>query len=216
MAAVNHATGGRTYGGQTGEQRAAARRASLVDAAYSIAADEGWGALSIEAVCRRAGLNKRYAYEAFEGGLDGLVAALMAQVADGAVDVALGVIDDAAGADDARVAAGIGAFVEHLTDDPRRARVLFGALPAGEAAAAHRDAALRRLIATVADTGRTLHGIDDPVVETAAAMLIGGTSQAVLDLLDGRIRGEREDAIADLVALWQAISDAAAARARQR
>jgi hypothetical protein len=116
--------------------------------------------------------------------------------------------------DDA-VRSAITAFIEHLTDDPRRARVLFGAVPASDAAAGHREAAIRRLIATVAGRGRSMHELTlDPFVEVAAAMLVGGTSQAVLDWLGGAVDCPREDLIDQLVTLWQAVGDLAATRAR--
>ena len=66
-------TPGRVYGGRTGDERAAARRDALVAAAFSLVAEEGWRGVNIEAVCRRAALNKRYFYESFEG-LDALYA----------------------------------------------------------------------------------------------------------------------------------------------
>ena len=47
-------------------------------------------------------------------------------------------------------------------------------------------------------------------------MLVGGTSQAVLDWLDGRVAQTREEFIDDLVALWLAIGDSMAARVRAR
>ena len=43
-------------------------------------------------------------------------------------------------------------------------------------------------------------------------MLVGGTSQAVLDWLDGRIAASREALVEDLVALWLLISAGTAAR----
>jgi hypothetical protein len=107
----------------------------------------------------------------------------------------------------------VGAFVGHLTDDPRRARVLFGALPAGDAAAGHRTEAIRRVVAAAALTGRDIRALpEDPTVTLTAAMLIGGTSQVVLDWLDGQIECDQERLISDLVMLWQAAGDAATAR----
>ena len=203
----------RVYGGQTAAERAAERRAALVDAAFAEVAAKGWRALRIETVCRAAGLNKRYFYEAFAD-LDALVGAVTAKVADDAIAVTLAALPDTT--DQRRlVRAGVAAFVVHLTDDPRRARVLFGAVAADDAASGHRAEAIRRVIATAAMEGRELHRLgDDPIVELTAAMLVGGSSQALLDWLDGRLDYSREELIEHLAALWLSLGDAAAARHR--
>jgi AcrR family transcriptional regulator len=216
MTSVDHHPS-RSYAGQTGDERAARRRDALVDAAFALVAEAGWRALSIEAACRRAGLNKRYFYESFDG-RDALTAAVTTRLADEAIAATLGALDAAADAPrDEATRRAIGALVVHLTDDPRRARVLFGAVPAGDAAAGHHATAIRRLISMVAVRGRDIYALaDDPVVGLSAAILVGGTSQAVLDWLDGRVRCSRDDLVDDLVALWHAIGDAATARVRER
>lgn len=206
---------GRTYAGQTEDERLAQRRDALVTAAFALVAERGWRELNIEALCRHAGLNKRYFYESFEN-LDAVIAAVTTRLAEDAIAVTLAAIDWTAPTDQVTRSA-ISTFVEHLTDDPRRARVLFGAVPAGDAAAGHRAAAIRRVIATVSTEGRSMHALaEDPVVELTAAMLVGGTSQAVLDWLEGQVRCSRDDFVDDLVTLWQAIGDVAAARVRAR
>ena len=212
MTAVNPER--RTYGGQSGDERASSRRAALLEAALGLVAADGWRALTIEALCRRASLNKRYFYESF-GSLEQVIEALTTDLAERSIAAALEAVDpDAPRA--AIVRSAISAFVTHLTDDPRRARVLFGAVPAGEAIAGHRAAAIRQVIAAVAEEGRTIHVIPgaDPRIELAAAMMVGGTSQAVLDWLDGRVECGREELVEELAVLWHALSETAAARAR--
>ena len=206
---------GRTYGGQTGSERATDRRDALRSAAFAIVAESGWRDLTIEAVCRRARLNKRYFYESFSD-QDALIAAVTGHLAEEAIAVTLAAIAPAADPTQATRRA-IAAFVAHLIEDPRRARVLFGAVPAGDAAAGHRAAAIRQVIATVAAQGRSIHALaEDPTVDLSAAMLVGGTSQSVLDWLDGRIDCHRDQLIEDLVALWQSIGDVASSRVRRR
>jgi AcrR family transcriptional regulator len=217
MAAVKvEETPSRIYGGRTGDERAAARREALVAATFSLVAEEGWRGVNIEAVCRRAGLNKRYFYESFEG-VDGLISAVTAWLADDAIAVTLAALDPELPRDDSTGNA-IAAFVTHLTDDPRRARVLFGAVPADDAAAGPRAAAIRRLIAIVEAQGRSIYSVSEerPAAELSAAMIIGGTSQAILDWLDGRAPCEREELVAHLTSLWLAIGDATEAQVRGR
>lgn len=214
MSAVKESTS-RLYGGLTRDERAAARRDALVDAAFALVAEQGWRLLSIEALCRRAGLNKRYFYESFDG-LDAVIAAVTKRLAGDAIAVTLEALDPGAPPDEATRGA-IDALVAHLTDDPRRARVLFGAVPAGDEAAGHRAAAMRQVITTAAAQGRDMHGLAyDPALELSAAMLVGGTGQAVLDWLDGRVPCTREQLVDHLVALWQAVSAATAARVPRR
>lgn len=201
----------RTYGGQTADERATQRHDALLDAAFGLVAEDGWRPLRIEALCRRAGLNKRYFYEAFAD-LDAVVAAVTRRLADEAIAATLAQVH--AGTDpspDATVRRAVTAFIEHLTDDPRRARVLFGALPADDAADQHRAAAIREVIVAVVSEGRQLHDVpDDAFAETAASMLVGGTSQAILDWLDGRVDCSRTAFVARVVVLWQAVGDVAA------
>jgi AcrR family transcriptional regulator len=206
----------RVYGGESGDTRAVRRREALVETAFALVAEHGWRRLSIEAVCRRAGLNKRYFYAAFAD-LDALIAAVTERLADDAIAVTLAAVPSGGSPAQATRAA-LAVFVAHLTDDPRRARVLFGAVPAADAAAGHRAEAIRRLIATVAAQGRSLYGIasSDPAIELSAAMLIGGTSQALLDWLDGRVTCSRAELVDDLVDLWLAVGDAAVAARRTR
>jgi AcrR family transcriptional regulator len=205
----------RPYAGETGHERAARRRDALIEAAFALVAEEGWRQLRIERICRRAALNKRYFYESFDG-LDAVIGAVMRRLAEDAIDVTLAALDPSA-PEEEFVHNGISALVHHVTDDPRRARVLFGATPAGEAASAHRAAAIRKIVAAVAEQGRSYGAIaDDPVIDMAAAMLVGGTSQAVLDWLDEPRDIPREEFIDELAALWKIIGDGAAKRARRR
>ncbi|WP_249011946.1 TetR/AcrR family transcriptional regulator [Conexibacter sp. DBS9H8] len=212
MSDVKPPTERRAYAGRTGEDRAAGRREALIDAAFTLVAADGWRALRIDAVCRAAGLNKRYFYESFAD-LDALVGALTASLADAAIAVTLAAIPTGATPEEAATR-GIAAFVHHLTDDPRRARVLFGVVPASDRAAGHRSAAIHRLVSTAARTGRDLHVLGAAAsVDIAAAMLVGGTSQVILDWLDGTLPCSEGTLIASLIAFWQVVGDSAAAQA---
>ena len=212
MAAVNEA---RTYAGETGGERAARRRDRLVEATFALVADDGWRGLRIERICHRAGLNKRYFYESFED-LDAAVGALMSKLAEEAIATTVDALDPSAQPDE-WVRAAVAALVGYAIDDPRRARVLFGATPAGEAASAHRTQAIRRIAAAAAAQGRTYHGIaGDPIVDLSADLLVGGTSHALLEWLDGRIDISRGQLIDDLTVLWQVVRRGAVAHARRR
>ena len=205
----------RVYGGQTGGERTQQRRAALLAAAFELVSERGWRELRIEPLCRRATLNKRYFYESFRD-LDAVIEALTRQLSEDAIAATMaGIGPDTAQGEAITLA--VRQLVTHLTDDPRRAAVLFGAVPAGETAAGHRAGAIRRVIATAAAEGRTLNDIgDDPLVDVVAAMLVGGTSQAVLDWLGGEVVCDRAALIDELTALWEAIGEVVARRAAER
>jgi AcrR family transcriptional regulator len=207
----------RTYAGRSGAQRAAHRRSALIDAAFELAAQDGWSQLRIDRICRDAGLNKRYFYESFAD-VDGVIAAVMSQVAADAIAVTLGAMD-AAAPDGDLIHAGIAALVRHLTGDPRRARVLFGESPASEAVTRYRTEAIHQVIAAANARGRKMYrppDEGDPMLELVGSLLVGGTRQAVLDWLDGRMHATLDDSIDDLVELWRAAAEATLARTQQR
>ncbi|MGH2959407.1 MAG: TetR/AcrR family transcriptional regulator [Solirubrobacterales bacterium] len=201
----------RTYAGESDDARRARRRQELLTTALVILAERGRDGLSIDALCNSAALNKRYFYESFPN-LDQLVAELMSELASEAIEAALAELPQGRPDEDSARPA-VSAFIEYLTDDPRRGRVLFGAVPAGDAAAEHRNVALRRIITTVAEQGRDMYELDsDARIDIAAAIMVGGASQAVLDWLDGRVGGTRDELVDELVSTWLAMADATVAR----
>lgn len=201
----------RSYGGESAAQRAARRKEELLETALDLVAADGRSGLNIDAVCVAAGLNKRYFYESFSS-LDDLFEQLMTRLCGRAIDAAISTLPrGAAGPDAARTA--VSAFISYLTDDPRRGRVLFGQLPPGDAAARSRDEAIRQITTIVATYGSEIYDMkSDERVGIAAAVMVGGTSQAVLDWIDGRIGATREDFVDELVATWLAIAEATKAR----
>jgi AcrR family transcriptional regulator len=215
-AAVHHPA--RTYAGQTGPERVAGRREALVRAAFELVARDGWAQLRIERLCELAGLNKRYFYESF-GDLDAVVEAVMTDLADELINVAVAAMDP----DTPRpklVRDGIAALVHHLTDDPRRALVLFGDSAGTEAVARYRTSALQQTARAAVAQGRSVHILEearsDPIIDLLGALLIGGTRQALLDWLDGRLNCDLEQFIDDLAALWLVAAEGAVARAVER
>lgn len=206
----------RSYAGRTPSQRAADRRAALLDAALEAIAADGWRQLSVELLCRTARLNKRYFYESFTG-IDDVSAALVDHLVGELLAVAATVDQDQPLPDVVRTT--LDRFVRWLTDDPRRARVLFGEMGASRVLAAHRTAAQRQLAAGIAAHARSVHPEapqEDPVSELVASALVGGLGQVVLDWLDEQIPMDREQLIEDLTALWLVTGDGMAEHAAGR
>jgi AcrR family transcriptional regulator len=136
----------RRWGGTTLEDRAAARRAALIDAGTELLGTEGAAGVTVRAVCRATRLSERYFYESFDG-RDALLRAVHAQVADQARDAIVAAVAAHAaaggeagdeslahlavaagyrrtGEQEAVAYAAVAAFTAFLEEDPRRGRVL--------------------------------------------------------------------------------------------
>lgn len=204
---------GRVYAGRSGAERSAERRTALLTAALRIVSAEDWNALRIDALCREAGLSKRYFYEAFSS-LDELSTALVEWLVGDLIAATLEGRDRDP-TPEGFVRATLEPFVAHLVDDPARARVLFGSVPGDGAAARHRDAALHRLTVAAIGVGLEVHDAEpDPAVGVGASFLVGGTVQAVLDWLVAPGARDPDALVEDLGALWQAVVDTTFSAAR--
>jgi AcrR family transcriptional regulator len=105
------------------EDRAAARRAALIEAGVELLGTVGAAGVTVRAVCRGAKLTERYFYESFPDGRDALLRAVHAQVA-GEARAAIVAALPATGTPEAIAHAAVSAFTAFLQDDPRRGRVL--------------------------------------------------------------------------------------------
>jgi AcrR family transcriptional regulator len=112
----------RPYRGVSAEDRRQQRRAQLLDACLDLVGDLGPGAITVEAVCKQAGLSKRYFYESFadrEAVLIALVERVMADVR-GALEA---VVQDAPASPDEQMLRLVHATVDTLAADPRISRL---------------------------------------------------------------------------------------------
>lgn len=206
----------RTYAGETADERTTRRRRALLDAAVELIASRGWRDLRIDRVCQDAGLNKRYFYESFAS-IDDLAGAVVDYVAEGAEGMLAAPLDLSLPTHELSRAT-IAALVHHLTDDPRRARVLFGEMSSSEIATARRAGTIRRLTEIIASQGRLIHDgepHEEPIVSLTASLIVGGTVRAILDWLDGHIALSQDQLIDDLAALWDVTGNGARAYARE-
>lgn len=215
------ATPARPYQGESAENRIKARRRQLLDTAYALMKAGGWRQVTIDHLCREARLNKRYFYESFRD-LDALAGALVDDLATQLIDIGMRTAGVAAAtglSTDALARQVLGAVVGFLIDEPQRARVLFTEVASSPRAVAHRQSAVQAFAQTLSVYGHQHHeagGATDPIAPLAASLLIGGTIDAILGWLDGKIPMSREQFIDDLAALWVIAGDGAAARAKAR
>lgn len=209
----------RVYGGVAAGERIAERRAKLLEAGLELVGRSETQTASVRAVCAEAGLTPRYFYESFDG-LPDLLAALLDGVA---VEAAQRVLESVTAAPDdagAKAEAAIGAFVDLLVEDPRRARLLFTEA-VGEAALMERRRQLRAVfVEMIAAQGREFYGGeapgDDRIVEVTALMLGDGLAGLLLAWVEGELEMDRDALVADASALFVATGQAAVEIARRR
>ncbi len=209
---------GSVYGGVSAEERRSGRRAQLVAAALDLLGGEGWQVTTVRAVCARARLSPRYFYESFPD-LDALVLAVFDEVAGEAASTVLAAVSAAPADARAKARAAIGAFVGIVSEDPRKARVLFVEALGSEALARRRYATLRMFATMVAAQGRDFYGLehaDDALVQTTALTLAGGLAETLLAWQDGTLSVEREQLVEDCTELFVATGEAAVRLARAR
>jgi AcrR family transcriptional regulator len=208
----------RTYSGASAGDRAGARRRTLLDAGFALLTSEGARLVTIDGVCRAAGLNKRYFYESFAD-LDALMTAVVDEVAATLTTIGLGAARtarDAGLATDLVARAAMTAVVTYLVGDPRRARLLFTELADNPRATAHRRSVIRGLARELSTFGHEYHGatVAEPSAELGSALLVGGSIEILLGWLDGTIAMPLAQLIDELAALWVVVGDGAVSRAR--
>ncbi len=208
-------TARRVYGGRSADERSGARRELLIDSALELGDTIGWRNVTVERVCSHARLNKRYFYENFAT-LEELAGAAVDQVVDGVQSFAMEEFDLAKPIPEL-AASVLGKAVEYLTDDPRRARLLFGELAATDIGSVHRARAIGLITEFVVARSRTVHHAgdrDDSIIRPAAILLVTGTGQIILSWLAGELgEASRGSLIDDIAALWTITGNGAAAHA---
>jgi AcrR family transcriptional regulator len=206
------------YRGAPAEERRAERRERLLDTAFDLLGKGGWRGMTVRGVCEAARLNPRYFYESFAD-LDELVLAVFERVAAQTTERILDAFDAAADNAHAKAHATIEACVRYLTDDPRRARVMFLEALGNEALARRRLDAMHAMGQLLAAYARRFYGLpddSDPVGDITAGLLVGGAAELIIAWLDGRLGVDREQLIEDLTELWVITGEGAVAIARHR
>jgi AcrR family transcriptional regulator len=180
--------------GSTLEDRAAARRAALVEAGVDLLGTEGAAGVTVRAVCRGAKLTERYFYESFDG-RDALLRAVHSQVAGEAREAIAAAVAAAVAtlsprpspAEAERVAhAGVAAFTAFLEADPRRGRVLLSESFSDSVLASHDRELVPAFAALLVAQLRALPDPPDGVdAELTAVALLGALRTLYLAWLSG-------------------------------
>jgi AcrR family transcriptional regulator len=186
------------------DQRRASRRTRLTAAALELLGTQGWQATTVRAICARARLTPRYFYESFAN-LDELLLALFDELVQEAATEVLGAVAVAEHDARAKARAAIGAFVEFVTVDPRKARVLFVEASGSEPLTLRRFETVRMFAGLVAEQGREFYGLRgqaSSLVDTTALMLVGGLAETLLSWLDGSLPVTRAQLVEDCTDLF--------------
>ncbi|MFG1796557.1 TetR/AcrR family transcriptional regulator [Nocardia sp. NPDC049149] len=190
-----------TYRGTSTAERREDRRRRLLDAALDIVGTQGLSALTVRGLCEQARVGPRFFYEAFPD-LDALAAALLLEIQESALERARTAVADTVGDPADKIRAGVAALIIELTDDPRRAQVVFAQAYGNESMMRSRFTGMRRVADVIIEQTRLVLDLpegDDTAVATTSQLITGGASELVLVWLDGGLDVDR-DGLVDLLA----------------
>ena len=190
--------GGRIYGGLTAAQRSQDRRDRLLEAARALIAQAGVAPLTVDLVCQRAALSKRYFYTEFATKED-LLDACAEELFGRLVVQMEHVLTTAPLAD--RVEGTLRAVVHTLASDPADARLYmecpgFPRLRERQQRAV-RDFTERMVAEAIPFIGRPKPSIDR---ELATRALVAGTTALIIGWLHGDIDTDEDSLIATMTA----------------
>lgn len=186
---------GRSYRGMSAEERLAERRERLISAAYNLYADPGFPETTIERLCAAARISNRAFYECFSGRDE-----LMQTVYDRCVHETLEEmekdIDQAPDTLASRVRTGVTSYINFVTGDRRRARIMhLEVRRAGDCLTTSRQAAVAALTRTIESNIADLPEATKANQRLLALGMIG----AVQELLIEWVLAEDPPPVADLV-----------------
>lgn len=189
-------TTARRYGGRSGEERRSARRDKLIAAAGELLVSGGLAAVTVSAVCDRAGLIRRYFYESF-GDRDALLDAAFDQFATEAAVEIFGAAAAAPAEPRERLRVAFTAAIDALTTQPGLGR-MWAEMATDDTMMRHRMALTRKVAELSGQYAHLVFGpnaYDDSRARMAVLFVVGGCAEIVLNWLTGRLDVEREDVI---------------------
>lgn len=193
MTATQSSASARTFRGQTAEERVAARRQALIDAALDLIGTSGWSSATMTAICQRAGLTERYFYESFRN-RDALFIDLLRGVVERIEQAVLAAASAPGLSRRERSRSLVSACLAVLLDDPRLGRVaLLEGVEHPEMRQLRRDALYRLegLLeanhAVFLDSGTADSSVPAAPPVLLAASLVGAAQELLTRRLDGEL-----------------------------
>jgi AcrR family transcriptional regulator len=200
-------TSSRAYRGVPAEARRAHRREQLVETALECLHEDGLAAISVRAVCARAGLTARYFYENFES-LEELLLAAVDSVVDEVAETSLAALADAPPDLPAQVRAAIDAGYGVVATDARKATALLVAASGHGPLRERRHKLVTDYADLIIDGLPLLSGLGLVQRRTARAMalfLMGGAADVIEAVLAQRLRLTRKQLVDQLTAMWLSV-----------
>ncbi len=167
------------YGGRSESQRRADRRTRLLTAGLDLFGTEGWGTATIEKLCTSAGVATRSFYEEFAS-REALLLAVFEDVMAGVVEEVTPLVTGQKTVEN-QVRTGLGGYVEYLTADPRRARVVHHEVRVAGTLESQRHAMTVRFAELIAQTARLP---ESPRSQVLGVALAGAVSETLVDWVE--------------------------------
>ncbi|MBO2457510.1 TetR/AcrR family transcriptional regulator [Actinomadura violacea] len=187
----------RRYRGMDGDERESARRERLLEAGLDLFGTVGYAASTVEDLCRRAGLAKKFFYESFSD-RESLILTIYDVQITRAQESVLRALADAGPTVPDQAAAGISAFINTVGADPRVARLLFReiircATPATEE---RYQRAKRDFAGFIAGTLTRIEGIPHtPRIQMGTTQIIGSINELMTDQVLGHLDATLDEII---------------------
>jgi AcrR family transcriptional regulator len=185
------------YRGVTAADRAIDRRERLLEATLEVWGRDGGPSVTMTRICAEAGLTERYFYENFSG-LNQALLAVLDRIAAEIAERSVTAIESTAGDATDRVRAAIAAFVQILTDDPRKGRVAIVESTSLDILRRRRNELLRQFANLAAFEARELYG-PKAWNEAEGAMFgllfVGGLAELVSAWIDQEIDASPNDIV---------------------
>lgn len=206
----------RSWRGVPLEVRRADRREQLIGAAFELLGTDGWSGTTVRGVCQAARLNPRYFYESFDS-LETLFIAVFDRLIVEVTQKAVHAVENSGPNPTARATAVIEATVRYVTEDPKRARILFVEALGNEQVGRRRLDTMHATAEFVERYAWRQTGLaEDRIGMIASHLLVGGMTELVVTWLDGRLKVSLDDLIDDVAALMVAVGGGAVSVARSR
>ena len=189
MSEMSHIANERLWRGQSQSERAGARRARLLGAAFELVSEAGAPVVTVRAVCRRANLNPRYFYESFAD-LDALLAAVFDEILGETVTKTLTAIEQAPPTAEAKVRAALDTAFRSLTNERWRLQFVLADALGNPALAERRLEAVRLAAGLMADQAAGFYDVprDGAMLQSSVFMLAGGLMELLIAWHNGSVR----------------------------
>jgi AcrR family transcriptional regulator len=195
---------GRPYGGKSPQERTASRHQRLLEAGVNLFGTDGYGATSIEVLCRLSRVTPRYFYESFSS-REELLREIYDQIATDTLEQVASVVRSASDEDvDTLIFKGVGTLFHCMLDDPRIARIFcIEAVGVSPALELRRRQVLHQFAAIISSQATVK--VDNPELgagtyDLVALAVVGGIYELVVDSISGLIDTEIEPLVDEVTA----------------